>query len=825
MTRVLLVDDKDENVYYLRALLEGHGFTVDSACHGAQALAMARLSRPDLVVSDLLMPVMDGYTLLRHWKADEQLRQVKFVVYTATYTRSEDERLALDFGADAFLLKPMEPEDFVARIQALLGERPGVALSPPKLGVGDETEQLKLYSQTLIRKLEDKSLQLADANRLLQEDIARRQAVEAALRESEANFRVLADTVPQVVWVARADGTHVYFNQHWMAYTGLTLEHSLQHGWSECLHPGDCERVLGSWRAAMASGVPYSAEARLRGEGGLYRWWLVRAAPLRDASGVVLKWFGTCTDIDDLKRAESSIADNDALLQMAGHAARLGGWSVKLPEKSVIWSEQVCAIHEVPAGTVPTLEEALAFYAPEYRETLIRAVEASAREGKPFDIEAQIVTAKGRRVWVRTMGHGEQDASGAISMVRGAFQDIDERRSLEGQLRQAQKMEAVGLLAGGVAHDFNNLLWVIVGYSSLALEQLRPGDPLHKEMEEVLRAGQRAADLTRQLLAFSRRQVLQPQVLDVGNVVRSMQNMLTRLLGEDVELSVFVDPSLGNVHADPSQVEQIIMNLAVNARDAMPRGGKLTIEVVNAQLGADYAAEHRDVMPGPYIMLAVTDTGVGMNAATRERIFEPFFTTKEHGKGTGLGLSTVFGIVKQSQGHLWVYTELGHGTSFRVYLPRTDRQTEVSAPVLAGPVLHGFETILLVEDDEQVRVMSRTILRRHGYNVLDAQNGGEAFLICERHAGKIHLLITDVVMPRMSGRELAERLSPIKPDMRVLYVSGYTEGAIIHHGVLDAGIAFLQKPIMPDALLRKVREVLGYGRPSSAMLTSIMPEP
>ena len=447
---------------------------------------------------------------------------------------------------------------------------------------------------------------------------------------------------------------------------------------------------------------------------------------------------------------------------------------------------------------------------PEDRDAVVgRLTESMANPGGRVDTAARVRHKDGSWRYLEGVLTNLLDDPSVAAIVNN-YRDATERRSLEQQVIQAQKMEAVGRLAGGVAHDFNNILTAIGGYTDLLLADLPLDDPRREDVDEIHRAADRAAGLTQQLLAFSRRQVLQPRVIDLNALVANVEKLLRRLIGEDVLLATSLGTDVGRVRADPGQLEQVIVNLAVNARDAMPAGGRLTIETRNVDLDAAYAAEHRSVVPGPYVVLAVSDTGTGMSSDVQSHMFEPFFTTKEVGKGTGLGLATVYGIVKQSGGSIWVYSELGHGTTIKVYLPRVDEPAEplaVSVPMDAAS-LRGTETILLVEDEPAVRGVARQVLARQGYVVLEAPDGQTALAMIDGGAPSVDLVLTDVVMPGMSGRALADQLATRCPGVRVLYMSGYTDDAIVRHGMLERGLAYLQKPFRPDALVRKVREVL-----------------
>jgi PAS domain S-box-containing protein len=456
--------------------------------------------------------------------------------------------------------------------------------------------------------------------------------------------------------------------------------------------------------------------------------------------------------------------------------------------------------------------EPLALIVPDDRPAITKAIEQVFSTGHTA-IESHFLTRDGKEIPYYFKGVQLVTKEGPWILVFGI--DLSERRRLEGQFRQAQKMEAVGTLAGGVAHDFNNLLTIISGYGEMLLSDLAPTDPARELVAEIHEAAERATGLTRQLLAFSRHTVLDPRVVNLNDLVRENEKMLRRLIGEDVELTAVLDPALAPVRVDPGQIGQVIMNLAVNARDAMPTGGKLTIETATAQLDDTFAVAQPEARPGRYVLLSVTDTGSGMSPAVQAHIFEPFFTTKGPGKGTGLGLATVYGIVKQSGGFVVVHTELGHGARFTCYFPvaedraAADESARPVTPAATEVAARGTETILLVEDEDALRSIVRLALQRCGYTVLEASQGTAALRLAEQHEGPLHLLITDVVMPVLGGRELVERIARLRPDIKILYLSGYTDDAVVRHGVLQADVAFLQKPFTMVALANKVRQILG----------------
>ncbi len=668
--RIVVADDIAENRYFLEALLRGHGFEVTSVRNGQEALAQLRSSGADLVISDILMPVMDGFQLCRSLKIDAKLASIPVVFYTATYTSDADRDFALGLGASRFIVKPTEPEEFIRIILEVLAEAERGHLQVPEPAVVQDPNFHREHDLRVTAKLEKKLADLDAAQKLLQEIF---QSMGEGLAVIGPDYRIrLANSAYGTL--AGVDAT---------ALPGLTCFEATYCGQSPCDDPA-CRCPV---RETFTTGAPATASHSRVSRGGETIEAEVRSYPIKASSGEVTAVIEIVRDVSEGKRAK----------------------------------------------------------------------------------EAEVV--------------------------------------LHRQLEEAQKMEAVGRLAGGIAHDFNNLLTVILGRVNLALGVVSSERSLRADLEEIQAAAERAAALTNQLLVFSRKQVLQPRVVDLSEVVEGVEKILRRLIGEDIEVVTVLSRTLPAVRVDPGQMEQVILNLSVNARDAMPRGGRLTIETAEVRLDEGYSSQHAGVAPGRHVMLAVSDNGAGMDSETKSRIFDPFFTTKEAGKGTGLGLAVVHGIVQQSGGRIWVYSELGQGTTFKIYLPPVTERSGANLPVAGSFAPRGDETILLVEDEAAVRRLAATVLRSSGYTVREAGSGHEALSLLSKTTDPVHLLLTDFVMPRMTGRELADRACEARPLIRVLYMSGYTDTTFADSSALAAA-DFLQKPFTKVTLTQKVREVL-----------------
>ncbi len=716
--RILIVEDSPTQAGQLQYLLERNGYDVSAAGNGRIALAAMRACKPTLVISDIVMPEMDGYELCREMRGDTAFKNIPVILLTSL-SDPRDVIRGLQSGANNFIVKPYDEKLLLLRIQHVItnlelrkGARADLGLNVHFLGenyfiTADRMQILDLLLSTYetayqnnlelvkakeeLRVLNEKLEEKVEARTaaLMAEMLARKQT-EKELNQTSQQLSVMLESLPVACFISEADGNYgaIYVTENIKNITSFLPEDftSKSSFWADRIHPEDAPVIF--------EGLKKLSEKRYHEH--QYRW------QVADGS---YKWF-----YESLRLIESP-------------------------------------------------------------------------EGKHHCV--------------------------------GMMQDITERKkaenemaALEEQFWQAQKMEAIARLTGGIAHDFNNLLTVIIGYCQLCLMELRDSDPLRENIEEMGKAANRAANLTRQLLAFSRRQVMEMSILNLNELLADLDKMLCRVIGEDVELAIMPASDLGTVKADPGQIEQVILNLVVNARDAMPCGGKLTIGTANVELDEIYARNHSGAKPGSYVMLSVSDTGAGMDQETKEKIFEPFFTTKEKGKGTGLGLATVHGIVKQSGGDIWVYSEPTKGTTFKIYLPRVDEEPAYADEKESGEFARGNETVLLVEDEEGVRKLVMLILQTQGYNVLEAAHAGDALFACEQHTGPIHLVLTDVVMPEMSGPELAKRLSQIRPDMKVIYMSGYTDDAIVHHGVLQKEMDYIQKPYTVEKLTRKIRQVL-----------------
>jgi PAS domain S-box-containing protein len=635
-----------------------------------------------------------------------------------------------------------------------------------------------------------------------------------ALQQSEARLNFSLQTINAGVWevdlrdhTATRTLTHDRIFGYQTLLPSWTFEMFLEH-----VLPEDRPDVERHFRENTAARTDWNFECRIRRVDGEVRWLWSAGGHERTTAGDPVRMYGIVQDITERKRAEQKLRQSEAEYRSLFENAIIGISQTSL-DGNLIRANQAYAQmygYSTPQEMMAAVKQSVAqLYAnPDDRSEVLRIL---SERGVMEPREIAVIKRDGSQFVVLASAREIRDASGHLVCRQAEHVDVTERHSLEQQLRVSQKLEAIGSLAGGIAHDFNNLLSVIMCCTEFAIARLPDDDRAKEELLEAKKAGARAVALTRQLLAFSRKQVLQPVVLNLNEIATGVEKMLRRILGEDIDYVQVLAPDLGMVRADPGQIEQVFMNLVVNARDAMPNGGKLTIETSNVDFDEEYAARHLGVKPVPYVHFAVSDTGFGMDAVTQTRIFEPFFTTKEKGKGTGLGLSTVYGIVKQSGGHVWVYSEPGQGTTFRIYLPRDiSAGTTVTGSRLAAVADRptGTETILVVEDEEAVREVAGRILHEAGYTVLTAASPDDALVTCAANQGDIHLLLTDVVMPQMSGRVLAENLALARPGMKVLYMSGYTDGAIVHHGTLDPGTNFIAKPFGAADLRRKVREVL-----------------
>jgi two-component system, cell cycle sensor histidine kinase and response regulator CckA len=626
------------------------------------------------------------------------------------------------------------------------------------------------------------------------------------LQKNLSLLQGITEGTTDAIFVKDLQGRYLMINSAGARFLGRSMEEVLGKSDVELFVPEVGRTIMERDRKVVQGGETKTYE-EFGTAAGVTRLYLSTKGPFRDPGGQVLGLLGICRDITDRKRAEEEIRQSQQKLRMHIDHTPLAVVEWDFGHRVVAWNPSAERIFGY------TREEALGQHASfiipqQFREHMDQVWRESLTEKGGTRSTNDNVTKSGRTISCEWYNTPLIDDSGRVLGVASLVQDVTERVALEDRLRQSQKMEAVGRLAGGVAHDFNNLLTVILGYTQILSDGL-PAGRLSDSASQIKAAAERAAGITRQLLAFSRKQVLSPRIIDLNDIMLNLDSLLRRLIGEDIEVLTVAATDLGSVKADPGQIEQVIMNLALNARDAMPNGGKLTIETANAELDDAYVRDHHPVQPGNYVMLAVSDTGQGMSPEVQARIFEPFFTTKEVGKGTGLGLATVYGIIKQSGGYIWVYSEPGRGTTFKIYIPRVEQPAQTSgADKRAGNVQRGTETILLVEDDPQLRQLSSSVLVHCGYKVLLASSPEEGLAVTKDNLSDIKLLVTDVVMPRMNGRQLAEQILQIAPEVRVLYISGYTNNAIVHYGVLDAGLWFLPKPFTLSALVAKVREVL-----------------
>jgi two-component system cell cycle sensor histidine kinase/response regulator CckA len=768
-TRVLLIEDDPGTTRLVQGMLGSAGgeFTVEHANCLSAGLTRLAAGGIDVVLLDLGLPDSSGLLTFDRVRADA--RGVPIVV--------------LGHGDD---------------------EAP--AMEAARRGAQDYVVKGRMDAHTL--------------GRTVRYGIERARA-EAALSESQRALATLMGNLPGMAYRCRNNPSWSmeFVSSGCYELTGYQPDALINDrlvSYAQLIHPDDRRDCWDEVQSAVKANQPFQLTYRIKAGSGEEKWVWEQGVGVRAPDGEIVALEGLIIDMSERRRAEQASKLLATAVEQGAEAIIITDLDGTIQYVNPSFERVTGYSREDAVGKTPAILKSGKHDDEFYREmweTLVRGEVWSGhlinrrKDGTLYRQNATISPVR--------------DAAGAIVSYVSAARDVSREKELEEQLQQSQKMEAIGQLAGGIAHDFNNLLTAILGNSELLLNRVAPDDPRRLDLEEIRQAGMRAAGLTRQLLAFSRRQVLEPVVLDLNEVVASVSTMIVRLIGEHVELATKLSPTLGLVNADPGQIEQVIMNLAVNARDAMPEGGRMLIETANADLDEAYVSSHAPVEAGSYVMLAVSDTGAGMDEATTSRIFEPFFTTKEAGKGTGLGLSTVYGIVKQSNGYIWVYSEPGHGTTFKVYLPRVpvreDRRSEADAASGDGrsSVRGWHETALLVEDDSSVRAVVRRTLQSNGYNVVEAGNAGDAVRLAEEYRGTIDFMITDLIMPETSGRDLAQTISALRPGIKVLYMSGYSDNTVLQRGMVSSDMEFIAKPFTQDRLLEKIRQVLTTGNGDS----------
>ncbi len=664
--------------------------------------------------------------------------------------------------------------------------------------------------------MKDNLKRLAPAiERELQEAENRRHKRESekSLQESEKRLKLALSAAKMGVWewnipTGQTIGSSEFYNIWGLGHSVIEKKEI-----EKAIHPEDLSYVLQNVRRAIEKHELYEVEFRFNRNGEI-RYVSNLGVTEYDEQGNPLKMYGTIQDITDRKQSEKELRESEQRFRALASSAQL------------VWSSDADGFIQKPDSSldreaISKLSESeyywwLELVHPEEREFTLEKWKESVKTREIYEIENRIADEDNgyRYYYIRAVPVFNED--GSVREWVGMNLDITERKlaeeslhKSEAKLIQAQKLESVGRLAGGIAHDFNNMLTAINGYSDLALRKLPPNDPLRHYIEEIKKSGERSASLTQQLLAFSRKQVLKPRIIDINNIIHETHSMLSRLIGEDIQFESNLAPDIKRIKVDVGQLSQVIMNLIVNARDAMPDGGKLTIETANVVFDEQFSEFHFEAKTGRYVMLAVSDTGIGMSKEVQKNIFEPFYTTKEVSKGTGLGLSTVYGIVKQSGGYIWVYSEPGEGAIFKIYFPQVEDDVKPVAEREPSASFHpGSETVLLAEDEDMVRNLCRQVLESCGYRVIEAQNGIEALELFKENSAKIDILMTDIVMPKMGGKELAENLRKLSPDLPILFMSGYPDDAVVRHGIIDADMNYLQKPFTFNALTQKVRELL-----------------